>query len=468
MVTSENDRKIKTKTSENSQQPFQAKTGTSENAERLTAIIRGNCRKTKILVNENIGENTKIENEEIKDNNNEWKTFSVKRLKIKEKNEKEEEYIRLDKNKVLISMGKGIYKLVEIENTNESVNRLNTENKKSGIKSKKEDVIEKLDKAVSIKNVENSDSFRNPIKLGKCIKTIFPKATNAYVLKFGDIRVWFDTKEEALESLNIDTSNVFGEHSVVRRANYNRTKIVIYGIPKELVENDLNNELKEQGYAIDSVHLVERIKGESKFNTAFVSITEQKQREEILEKGKIKIGICYFPVKKYIPKQIIQCHRCQSYGHIARTCSSIVEICGYCTENHLTRTCINRNKPKCVNCGKSEPSFHYKCEKKEDYKKSIKNNVKKYNQKQNKNIRKPVQKQQPMKHCFEPSGTSKKAPENKITKKAILDEIEKELENKIKVIINEFYKTFETKIENILNNFMKHINNETLNNVHLS
>ena len=51
------------------------------------------------------------------------------------------------------------------------------------------------------------------------------------------------------------------------------------------------------------------------------------------------------------PISVHQCHNCQSFGHLAKTCRPKPK-CLLCGENHSHKRCPNREarKPKCANC----------------------------------------------------------------------------------------------------------------------
>ncbi|KAJ3791832.1 hypothetical protein GGU11DRAFT_657171, partial [Lentinula aff. detonsa] len=45
------------------------------------------------------------------------------------------------------------------------------------------------------------------------------------------------------------------------------------------------------------------------------------------------------------------CMKCQQYGHIARECSSEVDVCGRCDRNHPTQACsASPDNSYCVVC----------------------------------------------------------------------------------------------------------------------
>ena len=63
--------------------------------------------------------------------------------------------------------------------------------------------------------------------------------------------------------------------------------------------------------------------------------------------------------------RIRQCHRCQKYGHIGRTCSDEPK-CVYCAGNHLSPECPGKKdaafvERKCANCGGAHAAWSKRC-----------------------------------------------------------------------------------------------------------
>lgn len=423
MVTFQKHSKNQTKTIKSHPPSENKEKGDYKFAECQTAIVPETPINTEKLVSENIYEIDK----KMVDSESEVPPYLSmhaskkykKQIVEEEKNIYNREMINnLYGRKILIPLGNGIFKLVEKEKP-----EVRKEEKTIDHITKKSN----LDFAISIKNVENPDKFRNPIILEKAINKIFKNANNAYVLKFGDIRIWFNNIQDTENSLTVDTKKVFGKFSCVRRANYNQTKIVVYGLPKNINESEIEEYLKNGNIHCDEIRLVERLNAPSKFKTAFISMPNKEKREEILKRGKIRIGICFFPTKKYEPKSIIQCHRCQSFGHIARICPSKVEVCGFCANNHLTKSCNNIENTKCINCGKNEPSFHKNCEKK----------------KPEKRIKIKINKTNKTKKIEEKNFEKMEKP----PKKDLWTKIKEEIDKKLETVIKNLYETFNMKLE---------------------
>lgn len=62
-------------------------------------------------------------------------------------------------------------------------------------------------------------------------------------------------------------------------------------------------------------------------------------------------------------RQIIQCHRCQAWGHATSNCK-MPPKCLKCALSHLTHQCIKKpdTPAKCANCGKDHPANFTGCE----------------------------------------------------------------------------------------------------------
>ena len=64
--------------------------------------------------------------------------------------------------------------------------------------------------------------------------------------------------------------------------------------------------------------------------------------------------------------RIRQCHRCQQYGHIGRTCSATSPTCVYCAGDHLSPDCRGKQdatliERKCANCGGAHAAWSKRC-----------------------------------------------------------------------------------------------------------
>ena len=130
---------------------------------------------------------------------------------------------------------------------------------------------------------------------------------------------------------------------------------VIYGVPTEMTDDEILNELKHQG-VID----VKRIMKRSKSNVKSIEIEESRpnfipMRSVIIAFNRTNlpsnITMCYqhFEVKLYIPP-VLRCFQCQRYGHGIAQCRAKMK-CVRCGEDHKFEECNRKERPICINCG---------------------------------------------------------------------------------------------------------------------
>ena len=64
-----------------------------------------------------------------------------------------------------------------------------------------------------------------------------------------------------------------------------------------------------------------------------------------------------------IERRILQCFKCQQFGHGKGECTQ-QEVCALCSQSHHLSNCQHKNSPayhKCVNCSGNHPSFSRSC-----------------------------------------------------------------------------------------------------------
>lgn len=72
---------------------------------------------------------------------------------------------------------------------------------------------------------------------------------------------------------------------------------------------------------------------------------------QLLKDRKLRIG--YQVISSSDQSPVVQCFQCLGYGHLARDCRHDT-VCGYCADQHDTRSCPNRTRgPICANCKKN-------------------------------------------------------------------------------------------------------------------
>lgn len=139
-----------------------------------------------------------------------------------------------------------------------------------------------------------------------------------------------------------------------------KLKVVFRGIHQEITEKEILEDLKEKGYPADKIT---RMNNKNGFPMPMVIIEITKEYKSIYD-----IKDCCGLVIKVEPLRtrqgIIQCHKCQQYGHAQKNCH-IDYKCLKCGENHSTHLCEKprTTPPKCANCAGEHLSNYIRCPK---------------------------------------------------------------------------------------------------------
>ena len=139
-------------------------------------------------------------------------------------------------------------------------------------------------------------------------------------------------------------------------------KLVIHGLGLFDV-SDIKENLELQGLKVEKVVQFKQNEEATLYNPSYL-VTLHKDAK-IQETFKIR-AVCYMIVRweKYRnSKMVIQCRRCQAFGHGTQNCYAKPK-CVKCLKDHITQDCdkLDRNAPaQCVNCKGSHPANYFRC-----------------------------------------------------------------------------------------------------------
>ncbi|KAJ8041790.1 Nucleic-acid-binding protein from mobile element jockey [Holothuria leucospilota] len=199
------------------------------------------------------------------------------------------------------------------------------------------------------------EALNNPIKLARLIEKEKPNAT---------IRDIKSTKNNAILIFPIDPHSAnallqpWTQNSqlgnpkprITQQREAPAIAVVVCGINPQISDQEITTELKDQGY---NPKLVKRLisketqKKTWKLKIILEDITEKNQ---LMKEGLI-LGYQKHRVENYKePPTIIQCFKCQSFGHTYHNCSSASK-CLRCGEEHNIKIVKKKkSKKKCANC----------------------------------------------------------------------------------------------------------------------
>ena len=202
--------------------------------------------------------------------------------------------------------------------------------------------------------------YLNPFTLSTDVKKVFPKSINADILPYGDIRVFFDSINDRMESKTLNVKPVFGNEAIIEESRTSIFKIVIHSVPNYIDEKDLKNYFENKTINIKDIKK-RPLKNNDYFSTYFVSLDSKQQFDELTTKGYFVVSNRRFKVSKYVNKNVIQCYKCQKYGHTANICYNNTIRCRFCSKEHESKNCDQKGNLKCANCGENHKSSAYNC-----------------------------------------------------------------------------------------------------------
>ena len=189
------------------------------------------------------------------------------------------------------------------------------------------------------------------------------------------------------------------KYTVYRLEEDKPKKYVIRNIPPYTEEVKVYDALVDLKYSVESVVQMTKNRKTVKLPLYLVTLRKEGNQENIMN---MKTLMLYrVRVEPYKPRGILQCYRCQEFGHSSKVCKRD-PACLHCAERHDTRSCENKttNTPRCANCKGKHKAFDRDCPTRVTY-------AKQYNKRINFN---PNQRRKGDKPPPTPNATGKKTP----------------------------------------------------------
>ena len=199
------------------------------------------------------------------------------------------------------------------------------------------------------------------------VKENCPTIHGIQKLKSQDIRIHCNTMEEAEQLRKLKWDNEYGGLTV-RQSKFG---IVVPAVPTELIDpnglkdpelaRQLEHQNKGNGLQIMEMKPMRRkLKDNPRHYHLVIFLTEANMANQCIKHG-IYINHQRFLPERYTPQfQLIQCYKCQRFGHHASTCRSLHDVCAKCSEHHPTSQC-NSETHKCAGCKGEHPAWHQDC-----------------------------------------------------------------------------------------------------------
>ncbi|GFV84951.1 nucleic-acid-binding protein from transposon X-element [Trichonephila clavipes] len=181
----------------------------------------------------------------------------------------------------------------------------------------------------------------------KIVTDFMPKLRNKMSGEY--IKLCCDTHDQ-FDNLNkfLEQQKNFQFYSITPK-HLRPIKVVIKGLPKNTLTNEIKDDLLDLGFTVDRVsQLTGRITNEP-LPVFLITLPRNIQNAKIFKVN--KIANMTVTIEGYESKGITQCYKCQTFNHTASNCH-IKPRCLKCGEAHPTSECqIQRvENMYCINC----------------------------------------------------------------------------------------------------------------------
>jgi len=190
-----------------------------------------------------------------------------------------------------------------------------------------------------------------------------PRVKRSWVNREGNLRLLPGDQRTAETLREIQREGKIG----VREVEKNWPKVMIYDIDREMEQGEipgvigmLNPELGiEKGKEGEAIMPIFRRGPREEKAIGWVCVVKPEVHRKMTGRY-IYVGMALCKVKDFV--DLVQCRRCQGFGHLAAKCRK-EEVCAYCAEEgHGHKKCGKKGEaPKCINCGKRAWAEHKDC-----------------------------------------------------------------------------------------------------------
>ena len=181
-------------------------------------------------------------------------------------------------------------------------------------------------------------------------------------LRSRDIRIHCNTSEEAEQLRKLKWEQAYNGLAV-RQSKYG---VIIDGVPANLVNpKDIKNpkvieylEQQNKGSQLEIAEaklLKRKLKDDAQHFSLIAFFTKSSMADHCIKHG-VYVNHERLPTRKYTPQfQVVQCYKCQKFGHHATVCRSPHSVCAKCSEHHPTSQCHSETY-KCACCNGGHPA----------------------------------------------------------------------------------------------------------------
>ena len=202
----------------------------------------------------------------------------------------------------------------------------------------------------------SEDLKASPLEIMKVLRDYKDNVAKTVTTKRGTILVFPKKQEDGavLLQATLPDGLVLRQTKATQANTQTKHYAVIVGIHPSLTDEELTEETARSCKRISSAR-----QGGSATWKVKVECSDDADCLSLIKSG-IEIGLQKHRVVKYNGvKPLLQCYKCQAYGHVASACKGS-EKCRHCGGDHNGKDCSSADK-KCANCSGNHAASDFQC-----------------------------------------------------------------------------------------------------------
>ena len=228
---------------------------------------------------------------------------------------------------------------------------------------------------VYVQNALTAEIKNNPKELQGVLKLLKPEAAfkSVSVCRSGDIRIIASTPhdENILRQawVNHETHGQFKPRLLKEKtANHETT---IQNLPTCITNKEIEDQLKENLLSPKDIYRFNKKGTQEPSKNVKVTFGSKTEKDSFIASG-FFIYSQHFKVVENKPlPSVLQCYKCQKFGHNFFECKEAASTCLRCGGDHRLAACtIQKEQAKCANCLQNHAANYKGCQ---SYKEALKN-----------------------------------------------------------------------------------------------
>lgn len=227
-----------------------------------------------------------------------------------------------------------------------------------------EEELFKIGMIIEVKEEDESKRFPEDFRLSKCMKELLKENKFEFEVLAERRKIFIFVKNDIAAEKILKQSQMCGL-AIEAKRKVETVRGIIKGVPLEVSEDDILD-------SIDSPIAIIGAKRQKRFNREIRKMEDSLAILLTFENNFLPPVVWMGGRRRIVheyKRQLLQCHKCQRYGHVKKYCPAKEEICLRCAGKHTSGLCQMKNNNiqnktslyKCINCYGNHPSTSMQC-----------------------------------------------------------------------------------------------------------